>query len=74
VNVQVKSKPPLESLPAVSAAIEKATKTLGAAGRVVVRYSGTEPKVRVMVEAERAEDVTLWAETLASAIRAAIGA
>jgi phosphoglucosamine mutase len=74
VNIQVKSKPPLESLPVVSAAIDKATKTLGAAGRVVVRYSGTEPKARVMVEAERAEDVTLWAETLASAIRAAIGA
>ena len=73
VNVMVKSKPPLESLPAVSAAIEKATTTLGAAGRVVVRYSGTEPKARVMVEAERAEDVALWAETLASAIRAAIG-
>jgi len=74
VNVQVKSKPPLESLPVVSAAIEKATKSLGAAGRVVVRYSGTEPKARVMVEAERAEDVTQWAETLASAIRTAIGA
>jgi phosphoglucosamine mutase len=74
VNIKVKSKPPLESLPVVSAAIDKATKTLGAAGRVVVRYSGTEPKARVMVEAERAEDVTHWAETLASAIRAAIGA
>jgi phosphoglucosamine mutase len=73
VNIQVKSKPPLESLPVVSAAIDKATKTLGAAGRVVVRYSGTEPKARVMVEAERAEDVAHWAETLASAIRAAIG-
>ena len=74
VNVQVKSKPPLESLPVVSAAIEKATKSLGAAGRVVVRYSGTEPKARVMVEAEHAEDVTQWAEILASAIRTAIGA
>ncbi len=74
VNVKVKSKPPLESLPLVAAAIEKATKTLGAAGRIVVRYSGTEPKARVMVEAEHAEDVRLWAETLASAIRAAIGA
>ncbi len=74
VNVPVKSKPPLESLPMVSAAIDQATKTLGAAGRVVVRYSGTEPKARVMVEAEHAEDVTLWAETLASAIRSAIGA
>jgi phosphoglucosamine mutase len=74
VNVRVKSKPPLESLPIVSAAIEKATLALGAAGRVVVRYSGTEPKARVMVEAEHAEDVTRWAETLASAIRSAIGA
>jgi phosphoglucosamine mutase len=74
VNIMVKSKPPLESLPAVSAAINKATKTLGAAGRVVVRYSGTEPKARVMVEAERAEDVNHWAEVLASAIRTTIGA
>lgn len=74
VNVQVKSKPPLESLPPVAAAMDKATRALGAAGRIVVRYSGTEPKARVMVEAERAEDVSLWAETLASAIRATIGA
>ena len=74
VNIRVKSKPPLESLPVVSAAIDEATKTLGAAGRVVVRYSGTEPKARVMVEAERAEDVMHWAETVASAIRTAIGA
>ena len=74
VNIKVKSKPPLESLPMVFAAIEKATKTLGAGGRVVVRYSGTEPKARVMVEAERAEDVTYWGETIATAIRTAIGA
>jgi phosphoglucosamine mutase len=74
VNIKVKSKPPLESLPLVSATIDEATKTLGASGRVVVRYSGTEPKARVMIEAERAEDVTHWAETLASAIRTAIGA
>jgi phosphoglucosamine mutase len=74
VNVKVKSKPPLDSLPVVSAAIDNATRTLGASGRVVVRYSGTEPKARVMVEAEHDSDVALWSETLASAIRAAIGA
>lgn len=73
VNVKVKSKPPLDSLPIVSEAIENATRTLGSAGRVVVRYSGTEPKARVMVEAERPEDVALWADTLASVIRTAIG-
>jgi phosphoglucosamine mutase len=74
VNIKVKSKPPLESLPVVSAAIEKATQALGNAGRVVVRYSGTEPKARVMVEAEHLEDVSQWSEALASAIRTAIGA
>jgi len=74
VNIKVKSKPPLETLPAVARAIEEATRTLGDAGRVVVRYSGTEPKARVMVEAERAEDVSRWAEALASAIRSSIGA
>jgi phosphoglucosamine mutase len=74
VNVKVKSKPPLESIPLVAAAIEKATRTLGAAGRIVVRYSGTEPKARVMVEAEHLKDVNYWAESLATTIREAIGA
>ena len=74
INVQVKSKPPLDSLAVVSAEIDRATKALGASGRIVVRYSGTEPKARVMVEAEHIEDVTHWAETLACAIRSAIGA
>jgi phosphoglucosamine mutase len=74
VNVKVSSKPPLESIPSVAAAIDNATRTLGAAGRIVVRYSGTEPKARVMVEAEHANDVAHWSETIASAIRSAIGA
>ncbi len=74
VNVKVKSKVPLESLTQVSEAIELASQTLGDSGRVVVRYSGTEPKARVMVEAERLEDVTRWAETIAAAIRETIGA
>jgi len=74
LNVKVRAKPPLESLPEVSRAIDDATRALGASGRVVLRYSGTEPKARVMVEAEHAEDVQRWAERLASAVRSAVGA
>ena len=74
VNVKVRSKPPLESLPEVSRALKDATRALGDSGRVVLRYSGTEPKARVMVEAERAEDVEHWTEKLADAVKSAIGA
>jgi phosphoglucosamine mutase len=73
VNVRVKSKPPLESLPEVARTLHKAEEALGKSGRVVLRYSGTEPLARVMVEAERAEDVEHWADALAGALRTAIG-
>jgi phosphoglucosamine mutase len=73
VNVPVKSKPPIDSLPEVARLLKEAEKALGKSGRVVLRYSGTEPLARVMVEAERDEDVRRWTESLASALRSAIG-
>jgi phosphoglucosamine mutase len=74
VNVRVRSKPPLDSLPEVDRLLREAQKALGNSGRVVLRYSGTEPLARVMVEAERDEDVRRWTESLAGALRTAIGA
>ena len=74
VNVKVRSKPPLDSLPEVSRLLADAEKALGKSGRVVLRYSGTEPLARVMVEAELAQDVQHWTESLAAALRSAIGA
>jgi phosphoglucosamine mutase len=74
VNVKVRSKPPLESLPDVASTLAEAQRTLGDSGRVVLRYSGTEKLARVMVEAERDEDVQRWAHALAGALRTAIGA
>ena len=74
VNVKVRAKPPLESLAEVSQTLEEAVLALGSSGRVVLRYSGTEPKARVMVEAEHAADVARWSERLATAVRTAIGA
>jgi phosphoglucosamine mutase len=73
VNVRVKSKPPIESLPEVARLLAEAARVLGNSGRVVLRYSGTEPLARVMVEAERDEDVRRWTETLASALSSSIG-
>jgi phosphoglucosamine mutase len=74
VNVPVRSKPPLETLPEVSAALAEAERALAGNGRINLRYSGTEPLARVMVEAEREEDVTRWSQALASAVRATLGA
>lgn len=74
LNVKVKSKPALESLPDVSRALADAQHALGTNGRIVLRYSGTEPLARVMVEAEHLEDVKRYSESIASALRASIGA
>lgn len=74
VNVKVKSKPPLESLPEVSRALAEAQLALGENGRVVLRYSGTEPLARVMVEAEHDADVQRFSQSLANALRSSIGA
>ncbi len=74
LNVRVSSRPPLESLPGVAAAIAAVETRLGADGRLVLRYSGTEPLARVMLEGPDEPVVTELAATLADAIRAAIGA
>jgi phosphoglucosamine mutase len=74
INVSVRAKPPLEGLAEVTRALEEANQALADSGRIVLRYSGTEPKARVMVEAERAEDVARWAERIAAAVRSAVGA
>jgi phosphoglucosamine mutase len=73
VNVKVRSKPPLDTLPEVSRALAEAQSALGDNGRVVLRYSGTEQLARVMVEAEHDADVQRFSQSLANALRSAIG-
>jgi len=74
VNVKVKTKPPLDSVPEVARALAEAQSALGDNGRVVLRYSGTEPLARVMVEAEHDSDVQRSSQSLADALRSSIGA
>jgi phosphoglucosamine mutase len=73
VNVRVREKRPLEELPAVGDEIRAAEREFGVAGRVLVRFSGTEPLARVMVEGPNLERVELLASRIATAIRAELG-
>jgi phosphoglucosamine mutase len=73
VNVKVREKKPLDSIPAVVAAIRAAEGELKDTGRVVIRYSGTEALARVMIEAESEEAMRRHAEAIAAAIRDELG-
>jgi phosphoglucosamine mutase len=73
INVDVPSKPPLESLPALRDAIADAEAELQGEGRVLIRYSGTQAMCRVMVEGPTQEMTDRLAERLAQAVRSAIG-
>ncbi len=74
VNIRVKNKRPLGELPAVQAEIQAAETAFAGSGRVVVRFSGTEPLARVMIEAKTNEEVDTWTSRIADAIRAELGA
>ena len=73
VNIKVREKRPLDSIPAVAAAIHAAEVELRDSGRVVIRYSGTEALARVMIEAESEAAMQHHAEAIAAAIRHELG-
>src|SRR6266511_3734505 len=73
VNVAVRERRPLAELPAVGRAIAGAERALGADGRVLVRFSGTENKVRILVEGPDARRIKAHAEAIADELRKAIG-
>ncbi len=73
VNVRVREKKALESIPTVAAAIGAAEAELAETGRVVIRYSGTEALARVMIEAEDEISMRRHADAIAGAIRAELG-
>ena len=73
VNLQVKRKPVLESIPEIDRAIQENNRRLNGSGRVVIRYSGTEPLLRIMVEGEHASVVKEVADDLARVVQEHIG-
>ena len=73
VNQRVSAKPPLESLPQYQAAAAKAQQAISGRGRILVRYSGTENLVRVMVEGDDELQIREIAEELRGVLQAEIG-
>jgi phosphoglucosamine mutase len=73
VNIRVKERRPLEQLPGVVKEIQACEAELNGLGRVLVRFSGTEPLARVMVEGPDLEQVETWAGRIATAIRGELG-
>jgi phosphoglucosamine mutase len=69
LNFSVERKVPIDQLPAVGVAIAKVEKALGRDGRVLVRYSGTESKARVMIEGADEPTIRAYAEEIAECMR-----
>jgi phosphoglucosamine mutase len=72
-NLRVKEKPALEKLPQVMRLVGEAEKELHGNGRVLLRYSGTEPKIRLLIEGREATQIDRQADRIAEAIQSAIG-
>jgi phosphoglucosamine mutase len=69
-NVRVREKRPLEELDEVMELVAQADKELKAqGGRILLRYSGTEPKARLLLEGADANALNLWSKKIADAIR-----
>ncbi len=73
VNVKVKEKRDLASIPEIAQRIAGIEKTLEGTGRLLIRYSGTEPKLRIMLEGDEETEITRFAGELAELVRKYIG-
>jgi phosphoglucosamine mutase len=73
VNVNVTKKPDLDSVPELQRAIRESEQRLNGSGRVLVRYSGTEPLLRIMVEGECDDQIREVASRLADVVKTHLG-
>jgi phosphoglucosamine mutase len=72
-NMKVREKPPLETLGKVTQLVAEAEKQLAGMGRVLLRYSGTEPKIRLLIEGRDGGSINAQADLIAAEIQSAIG-
>jgi phosphoglucosamine mutase len=72
VNVRVREKKELKGVPDVAAVMQRVEQRLDGQGRLLVRYSGTEPLLRIMIEGQDQREIQSWAEEIAEAVRRAL--
>ena len=73
VNVRVREKIPFQEVAAIARSVRETEAALGSGGRLLLRYSGTEPLARIMIEGERQDQIERLAEAVASAIKQTLG-
>lgn len=73
VNVRVRERIDLATIPAVADVMRKVEARLHGQGRLLVRYSGTEPLLRVMIEGRDPHEIRAWADEIAASVRAHLG-
>jgi phosphoglucosamine mutase len=73
LNVRVREKVDLASVPEVATAMARVEERLKGEGRLLVRYSGTEPLLRVMLEGRNADEIHAWAREIADAVQQHLG-
>jgi phosphoglucosamine mutase len=73
VNVRVREKRDLGGVPAIADAMRRVEDRLAGQGRLLVRYSGTEPLLRIMIEGRDQGEIQAWASELAGTVKAHLG-
>jgi phosphoglucosamine mutase len=73
VNVRVRERPEISSVPEIASAVNAAELQLGDRGRILVRYSGTEPLLRIMMEGPDEMEIRTLTESIGDAARKTIG-
>ena len=73
VNVRVREKRDLSAVPEIAAAMARVEQRLAGQGRLLVRYSGTEPLLRVMIEGRDQSEIQHWASEIAGAVKEHLG-
>jgi phosphoglucosamine mutase len=73
LNVRVREKVPLHTVPAVAAALARVDNCVAGQGRLLVRYSGTEPLLRVMLEGKHQDEIRRWAQEIVDVVKEHLG-